>query len=136
MVNLPIESAPQKAKPPKKGENVTITPKNSNKPLVMLESPYAGNVEGNLTYARRCMRDSLKRGEVPLASHLLYTQEGILNDDDPIERELGIGSGFDWGNNADYIVFYDDFGMSGGMQVAEIYYKSIAKPVFFRKLFT
>ena len=52
--------------------------------LVYLESPYAGDVEKNIKYARLCMKDSLDRGEYPFASHLLYTQENILNDNDPI----------------------------------------------------
>lgn len=54
--------------------------------LVLLESPYAGNVELNVTYARACMRDCLKRGEAPFASHLLYTQPGVLDDLVPNER--------------------------------------------------
>lgn len=29
--------------------------------LVILESPYAGDVEANVAYARRCVRDSLLR---------------------------------------------------------------------------
>jgi hypothetical protein len=61
---------------------------------VIIESPYAGDVDANLIYARECLRDSLKRGEAPLASHALYTQEGVLNDDDPDERKLGIEAGF------------------------------------------
>ena len=52
--------------------------------LVILESPYKGNdwkdTEENLKYAKRCMKDCFNRGEYPFASHLLYTQEGILND--------------------------------------------------------
>jgi hypothetical protein len=46
--------------------------------LVIIESPYAGEVEANVAYARACMRDSLGHGEAPIASHLLYTQPGIL----------------------------------------------------------
>jgi hypothetical protein len=42
--------------------------------LVIIESPYAGNVELNVSYARRAVKDSLGRGESPIASHLLYTQ--------------------------------------------------------------
>ena len=45
--------------------------------LVILESPYAGDVAANVKYARRCVRDSLSRGEAPIASHLLYTQPGM-----------------------------------------------------------
>jgi hypothetical protein len=38
---------------------------------VILESPYAGDVEANVAYARAAVRDSLMRGEAPIASHLL-----------------------------------------------------------------
>jgi hypothetical protein len=58
--------------------------------LVILESPYAGDVAANTAYARACVRDSLSRGEAPLASHLLYTQPGILRYDVPDERQRGI----------------------------------------------
>jgi len=62
--------------------------------LVVIESPYAGKtfeeVRRNVKFARACVRDSLLRSEIPFASHLLYTQPGILNDDNPDERELGI----------------------------------------------
>ena len=58
--------------------------------LVYLESPYAGDVNKNIKYARLCMKDSLDRGEYPFTSHLLYTQENILDDNDPVERTLGM----------------------------------------------
>lgn len=85
---------------------------------VILESPYAGNIERNLAYARLCVKDCLLRGESPIASHLLYTQEGILNDDISVERKLGIEAGLAWKTVADKHVFYIDFGMSPGMQIA------------------
>jgi len=84
--------------------------------LVDLESPFAGDVEENLAYARACMADSLKRGEFPLASHLLYTQEGILDDDIPEERTLGINAGKEWAQWADTTVVYCDKGISSGME--------------------
>ena len=40
--------------------------------LVIIESPYAGDIEANVVSARACVRDSLSRGEAPIASHLLY----------------------------------------------------------------
>ena len=49
--------------------------------LVMIESPFAGEVDTNIKFARACMRDSLFRGESPFAMHLLSTQDGILNDE-------------------------------------------------------
>jgi hypothetical protein len=82
---------------------------------VILESPYQGNVEVNVAYARSCMRDCLMRGEVPIASHLLYTQKGVLDDNDPRERELGIAAGLAWGLVASAFVFYTDLGWSPGM---------------------
>lgn len=85
---------------------------------VIVESPYGGNVEFNIEYARKCVKDSLNRGESPIASHLLYTQEGILNDDFPEERQLGINAGLAWMDVADKHVFYIDYGMSVGMNHA------------------
>jgi len=82
---------------------------------VILESPYAGDVEKNIAYARRCMKDSLDRGEAPFASHLLYTQKGLLDDNNPIERRKGIEAGFAWLKSAQKHVFYIDHGMSRGM---------------------
>lgn len=85
---------------------------------VLLESPYAGEVDRNVAYARRCVRDSILRGEAPIASHLLYTQEGILNDNDPRERALGIAAGHAWREAAECVVFYIDHGWSPGMSEA------------------
>ncbi len=84
--------------------------------LVIIESPFAGDVEANLKYARACMRDSILRGEAPIASHLLYTQEGILNDNDTVERKLGIDIGLEWGQYAELTAVYADLGISDGMK--------------------
>jgi hypothetical protein len=85
---------------------------------VIIESPYAGDVERNVEYARKCLRDSLLRGESPLASHLLYTQEGVLYDSLSEERALGIDAGLSWLAVADLHVFYADYGFSKGMEYA------------------
>lgn len=88
--------------------------------LVIVESPYAGKTEfeiaRNVVYARACMRDCLMRGEAPFASHLLYTQPGILDDNNPEERALGIKVGFEWGKRADATVVYVNLGVTEGMQ--------------------
>ena len=88
---------------------------------VILESPYAGDVDRNVKYARMCVRDSLQRGEAPIASHLLYTQDGILKDDVPEERIWGIDAGLAWKPVAEKHVFYTDYGMSRGMEYAKSY---------------
>ena len=84
--------------------------------LVILESPYAGDVHMNLVYGRECLRDCLRRGEAPIASHLLYTQPGVLDDDVPEDRALGIAAGLAWGRVAEATVVYTDRGISKGMQ--------------------
>lgn len=86
--------------------------------LVVIESPYAGDVEANEGYARACMLDCLRRGEAPIASHLLYTQPGVLDDRIPEERQLGIEAGFAWARLADVVAFYVDRGWSVGMRAA------------------
>jgi hypothetical protein len=83
--------------------------------LVVVESPYAGEIEKNLTYVRAAMADCLRRGEFPFASHALYTQPGVLDDAIPAERKLGIAAGFAWGEKAELIIFYVDLGWSRGM---------------------
>lgn len=84
--------------------------------LVVLESPYSGDVKANVAYARAAVADSLARGEAPIASHLLYTQPGILDDDDPSERALGIAAGHAWIGVAAKVVVYTDLGISAGME--------------------
>jgi len=83
---------------------------------VIVESPYAGDIEANVTYARRCMRDSLLRREAPILSHLLYTQPGVLRDEVPEERSHGIDAGLSWGCVAEKTAIYVDRGISGGMK--------------------
>ncbi len=85
---------------------------------VIIESPYAGNVRRNVAYAKLCLKDSLLRGEAPIASHLLFTQPGILDDDKPEERKLGIEAGLAWVPACDLHAFYVDFGSSHGMECA------------------
>lgn len=83
---------------------------------VILESPYAGDIEANVKYAMRCMRDCLARGEAPIASHLLWTREGLLDDADPRDRQAGIAAGHAWTPFADAVVVYIDRGISEGMK--------------------
>jgi len=84
--------------------------------LVVIESPYAGDVETNVGYAKRCFWDCLLRGEAPYASHLLFTQEGILDDRDPEERLLGLSAGLAWSKKAEIVAVYLDLGISVGLR--------------------
>lgn len=102
--------------------------------LVIIESPYAGDIEGNVEYARACMRDSLNRGEAPIASHLLYTQPGILRDEVPEERQWGIDAGLAWRRVAELAAFYIDRDWSGGMIAAREVYRRESFPFEERSL--
>ncbi len=85
------------------------------KRLVIIESPYAGDIEKNVAYARRCVRDAVLRGEAPIASHLLLTQPGVLCDEIAEERTLGIEAGLSWLRVAEASCVYTDLGISNGM---------------------
>lgn len=88
--------------------------------LVIIESPYGAKTEEqvliNMHYARACVRDSLLRGEIPFASHLFYTQPGILDDNVLEERTLGIVAGLTIGNIFSLSAIYEDLGISKGME--------------------
>lgn len=101
---------------------------------VILETPFAGDVARNIRYARACVRDCLLRGEAPFASHLLYTQPGVLNDDNADDRQLGMMAGFAWRTMADMTVVYLDLGMTPGMQAGMDNAKGNLIPVDMRYL--
>lgn len=99
---------------------------------VIIESPYAGDVERNKAYARECMKDSLLRGEAPFASHMFYTQ--VLDDDIPEERMMGIRAGYAWGDRADLVAVYIDLGVSRGIREAIHHWKDLGKEVEYRNI--
>jgi len=104
--------------------------------LVVIESPYSGDVEKHVNYLRLCMHDCFMRGEAPFASHGLYTQPGVLRDDVPEERALGIQAGFWWGKHASAVVVYEDYGISPGMAIGIEKGNLEGKIVEYRRLHT
>lgn len=98
--------------------------------FVIVESPFATNTitlangnlyevfeNENIAYARACLHDCLvNHEEAPYASHLLYTQPGILDDTVPEERKLGIEAGLEISRSAKKRLFYVDRGFSSGMK--------------------
>jgi len=101
---------------------------------VIVESPYAGNVDRNLRYLRAAMRDCILRGETPYASHALLTQEGVLLDEVPEERARGIEAGFAWRAVAHKTVVYTDLGYSRGMLAGIAHAESIGHAIEERQL--
>lgn len=87
--------------------------------LVVIESPFRGATPEeeatNVMYGRRALRDSLGRGEAPVALHLLYTLPGVLEDNDFGERRLGMTASQAWYRVAHACIVYADLGISDGM---------------------
>ena len=61
------------------------------KPLVFICSPYAGDVEFNVTRAKQYGRFTISQRVIPIIPHLMYPQ--FLRDDKPAERKLGLEMG-------------------------------------------
>ncbi len=99
---------------------------------VLVESPYEGDRERNMEYARECMRDCMGRGEVPFAAHLLFTQ--VTEDSVPEERGRGIEMGLVWGSAAAKTAVYTDLGISEGMKAGIQRATQEGRPVEYRKL--
>lgn len=74
------------------------------------------------------------RGEAPLASHLLYTQEGVLRDDVPADGQRGIDAGLAWGLVAQATVVYTDLGISKGMEYGIKNAQEANRPIEYRSL--
>ena len=88
--------------------------------LVVIESPYAGDVELNLRYLDACIRQCIAKNESPYASHKMLTT--ALDDNDPRQRKIGIEVGLAWRRMAHQRVFYTDLGWSRGMEHARDLY--------------
>lgn len=105
---------------------------------VVLESPFSAPTDigilENIGYARKCVRDCLMRGDAPIASHLLFTQSGILDDNIQEERELGMAAGWAWTGAAKAVVVYVDRGISKGMWAGIERAERFGIPVEYREL--
>jgi hypothetical protein len=103
---------------------------------VIIESPYAADTEAsavlNKAYALECLRDCLRRGEAPFASHVIYTL--VLHDSFPADRQLGINAGLAWGEVADATVVYQDYGISPGMKLGIAHAERCGRVVEYRRL--
>lgn len=113
-------------------------PKKPEIERVIVESPFAGKSteerDENVAYARAALRDCLHRGEAPFASHLLYTQAGVLDDDIPAERNHGIESGFAFRCTCSKTVVYKDRGISSGMEWGIRHAEELCQPIEYRSL--
>ena len=59
--------------------------------LIYIASPYAGDVEKNVAFAKAACRYAMEQEYTPMAVHLLYPQ--FLDDSNPQERASGLAMG-------------------------------------------
>jgi hypothetical protein len=105
-------------------------------PLVAIESPLKANQGYSREQFRRywqlCLEDAIKyRKEDVYSSHWLAD---VLDDDNPLERAIGLKIGLTWSSFCDYAAVYTDFGISEGMSEAMQFYDKIGKRVEWRSL--
>ncbi len=86
--------------------------------IVVIESPFAGCFPLNRAYLAACIRDCLRRGETPYASHGLIPW--ALDDTDPEQRRPGLEAGQTMTRAllqmpSARMVVYEDLGVSSGM---------------------
>lgn len=81
--------------------------------LIYICSPYRGEVERNLQYARELTRIALDNDFVPITPHLYLTQ--AVNDEVPKEREKGMMAGKELLKHCKYILIGSKYGLSEGM---------------------
>ena len=84
--------------------------------LIYVASPYAGDVERNVEYAKQACRTVMESGHAFFAPHLLYP--AVLDDAVPEERQTGIEMGLTLLHRCDELWAFGSV-TSSGMQ-AEI----------------
>lgn len=85
--------------------------------IVLIESPYAGDIQRNSEYARRAMLYVIEQGRTPIVPHLLYPQ--VLDDSDPMQRERALEMCAELRESVNQVWFFTDYGWSDGMLRAE-----------------
>lgn len=91
------------------------TPKNK---LIFVSSPYAPRglwtKADNVELARKLCRAVVLFGHIPIAPHLIYPQ--FLNDDNQVERDMGMMASLSLIPLCDELWYYSDRGISKGME--------------------
>ena len=95
--------------------------------LVYICSPYRGEVERNVVYARQLTRTAIDNSFVPITPHLYLTQ--VLTEENPLERRKGMAAGLELLKICKYILVGTKYGVSSGMK-EEIWEAKKAGTVF------
>lgn len=86
--------------------------------LVYICSPYKGETERNIIYARELVKYAVERGTSPICPHLYLPQ--IFDDNKQEERERALGVGLELLEYCDTLLVGMRYGISEGMR-AEIH---------------
>ncbi len=81
--------------------------------LIYVASPYSGEIEKNIEFAKRSCEFVLKQGHGFFAPHLIYTQ--ILDDSDLTQRKKGLEMGLTLLSRCDELWVFGDH-ISKGMK--------------------
>jgi hypothetical protein len=95
--------------------------------MVVLESPYAGDVDENKAYAALMTLALAGCGLAAYASHLHLTS--FLDDRIPAHRALGIEVGLGIAEAASAVYFGTDLGWSSGMRAAYDVHRRRTRPI-------
>lgn len=98
----------------------------SEKKLVYVCSPYAGDILGNTERARKYAKHAISKGALPFVPHLMFTQ--IYNDGVPSERGIGCALGLEMLDRCDELWVYGDT-ISAGMKAEMAYAEKFNIPV-------
>lgn len=102
-----------------------------NRRRIYVASPFAGDTEKNTEAAIGYCRRVIDEGYMPVASHILYAASGMLKDDDPAERDLGLMFGLALLRLCDEVWVFGD--PSPGMKQEIEEAKRLHKPVKYKE---
>lgn len=87
---------------------------NTDIKIVYIASPFAGDIERNISFAKSAAKYAIGKGVAPYIPHL--TLPAVLNDDDPKERALGIKLNCEILSRCDELWVFRIRGISSGMK--------------------
>lgn len=89
--------------------------------FVYICSPYRGDRRANLAAARKYCLQAIEEGYIPIAPHLMFA--GIIDDDDPAQRAVGLKIGLEAMRICREVRVYGHLisaGMSGEIKQADV----------------
>lgn len=95
--------------------------------VVYIASPYAGDTDANIAFAKQAALYAMSKHYVPFVPHLQFP--AFLNDNIPSQRTLGIQANLELLRRCDELWVFDYKGISAGMQQEITYANQHSIPV-------